>query len=122
MRWTALAILVVAAISQSLRAQSDWERSLYEDIDIQHAIMAGEPWGVAIVIERRPEVIHEPMGPAGILPLQIAVILRRQDMAELLLASGAEPDIFCAAGLGRIEDIERIQGRPAVEKAPSCSQ
>ena len=46
------------------------------------------------------------MGPWS--PLQSVVVDRRVELAEFLLANGAEMDVHAAAGLGRVDDVVRM--------------
>lgn len=46
------------------------------------------------------------MGPWS--PLQSAVFDRKLELAEFLLANGAEMDVHSAAGLGRVDEVHRL--------------
>lgn len=57
--------------------------------------------------------------PMGLLPLHHCVITGHNDIAEKLIAKGAEPDIFSACGLGFINQIENmIRSDPSLRTRP----
>ena len=54
----------------------------------------------------------------GLTPLHWAALTGRKKVGEFLLTKGVKPDVFAAAGLGKLEDLERlIKTKPALARA-----
>ena len=74
------------------------------------AVRAGDVAAVGALLDRDPALV-DARDDGGLVPVITAVYLRRREVVDLLLARGAELDIFAAAALGRVAELERLLAR-----------
>lgn len=77
------------------------------------AIKAGDAVGASALLEREPGLANS-RGSGGLSPIMLATYVGRPDLVELLLASGAEVDVFAAAARG---DVGRLEALLAADAA-----
>jgi len=71
---------------------------------VLEAIKSNNIAALRAVLQSHPGAVNEPLS-GGISPLMMARYYQRKEMLDLLLASGAQLDIFSASALGLIERI-----------------
>ena len=74
------------------------------------AVRAGDVAAVGALLDRDPALV-DARDDGGMAPVITAAYLRRREVTDLLLARGAELDIFAAAALGRVAELERLLAR-----------
>ena len=83
------------------------------------AVRAGDVAAVGALLDRDPALV-DARDDGGMAPVITAAYLRRREVADLLLARGAELDVFAAAALGRAAELERLLARePGLTEARS---
>lgn len=71
------------------------------------AVKAGDAARVKALIRRDPSAVNA-RNDRGMTPLAIATYFRRAEVVDLLVAGGAEMDIFAASALGRVERLRAL--------------
>lgn len=85
---------------------------------IHDAVLKGDKRAVVKALHDDPASVNAVDEKCG-TPLQIAVLNGDTDLATLLLARGAKLDVYTAAGLGKIQQLqEMLKGAP---KLANCS-
>ncbi len=71
---------------------------------VMEAIKNNDVAALRALLLSRPDAANEPL-TGGVSPLMMALYYQRKEIADLLLASGAQLDIFAVSCLGMIERI-----------------
>lgn len=75
--------------------------------ELHEAIRIGDDARVHALLDADPALVHGG-GAAGMAPLLLAIYTNRPMMAKLLLARGAELDVFAAAAMGETAVCEKL--------------
>ena len=82
-------------------------------------IRAGDAAGAGALLERQPGLANS-RGSGGLTPIMLATYVGRPDLVELLVARGAEVDVFAAAARGDVGRLEALLAAdPALAEAHS---
>lgn len=84
------------------------------------AIKAGDLARVEALLAEDPE-LPDAAHDGGVTPLMLAIYVGREEMIEVLMAGGAEVDVFAASAMGSVERIEELlAASPELVKAHSA--
>ena len=102
-------VAITASFAVTIRAQQPTPTPTVED-EFFNAIKKGNSTRVAELLKQQPSLIHSST-KNGTTPVLLAVYADHREVAESLLATGIEPNVFEAAATGnikRIRDLIRI--------------
>ncbi len=96
-----------------MSASSDTRGRFFE------AIAAGDVASLKGLLERDPALVSA-RHDSGVGPIMLAIYNGHNEVADVLIASGAEIDVFEAAALGRIQRLEQLlDDNPALVRTHS---
>src|SRR6266576_7231522 len=106
MRLTCVAVLLTGwCCGPEIRAQQSGAAPGSEQ-EFLDAIRKGNSARVGELLKQNPALINA-RAKSGATPVLFAVYTKHPEVAELLLATGIEPNIFESAALGK---VERVRG------------
>jgi ankyrin repeat protein len=89
--------------------------------EFMDAIRKGDAVKVREMLKQSPTLARTAAAKSGATPVLFAIYTNHKEIAELILASGIEPNIFEAAATGRVERVrELLKKSPDLVKAYSA--
>jgi ankyrin repeat protein len=80
---------------------------IMQTTELFEAVQTGDVASVQRVLGAQPALVHA-KNERSMSPLMLATYFGRRDVADLLIAHGADLDIFAAAALGKAERIKTL--------------